>query len=64
MPSNGRRQQGGSAGACEGDPLPYRARAMTARRLRVMHYFRDLLDQHRRLNGAILTVTPVDRSRP
>lgn len=29
-----------------------------------MHYFRDLLDQHRRLNGAILTVTPVDRSRP
>ena len=23
-----------------------------------------LLDQHRRLNGAILTVTPVDRSRP
>ena len=45
-------------------PRPDRARALTARRLRVMHYFRDLLDQHRRLNGAILTVTPVDRSRP
>ena len=45
-------------------PRPDRARALTARRLRVIHYFRDLLDQHRRLNGAILTVTPVDRSRP